>query len=337
MITINATLTKNELKILTKIFNFTQGQVKHFMAQYLRTKYSKVYNKKEFVVAKGDIPIALVAHLDTVHADKSSKEIYYDSTKGVLWSPDGLGADDRAGIFSIIQILEKGYRPTVILTTDEEIGALGAVALIEAFPKPITKLKYIIELDRRGSYDCVFYDCENPEFSEYVETFGFLTEWGSFSDISEICPAWGIAGVNLSIGYQNEHTKYELLRVSWMKSTIKKVCKMLDDAETAKSYEFIYSDRYWAYYNPNYEGYMTSGFNSEYIRCDKCKKFHAEIDIVSIRDKKGDLKHYCIDCMAGGIGWCDVCGDMYEIYTGYTEKNLCPICKAKGKKAGDKK
>ena len=31
----------------------------------------------------------------------------------------------------------------------------------------------MIELDRRGKNDCVFYDCYCPDFIEYVEQFGF--------------------------------------------------------------------------------------------------------------------------------------------------------------------
>ena len=90
----------------------------------------------------------------------------------------------------------------------------------------ITDLNYIIQLDRRGSNDCVFYECNNPEFVEYVEAFGFVTAHGTFSDISTICPSWGIAGVNLSIGYIDEHSYSEILYVGNMLATIGKVEKM---------------------------------------------------------------------------------------------------------------
>ena len=113
---------------------------------------------------------------------------------------EGLGADDRAGVFAIIQILRKKYRPYVLFTTDEEMGGYGAHIFVEAHPVA-PNIKYMIELDRAGERDCVFYECENFTFMDYVESFGFKQAIGSFTDISIIMPEWEIAGVNLSGSY----------------------------------------------------------------------------------------------------------------------------------------
>ena len=102
--------------------------------------------------------------MDTVFKHPA-REVFYDRQQNVIWSPDGLGADDRAGVFAIIQIIKKGLRPHIIFTTDEESGAWGATALSKE-QCPFEDLRYVIELDRRGSNDCVFYDCENLEFTE---------------------------------------------------------------------------------------------------------------------------------------------------------------------------
>ena len=53
----------------------------------------------------------------------------------------------------------------------EKIPALET--FIKILPQAPIDLKYIIELDRRGSDDCVFYQCDNHEFDAYVEKFGF--------------------------------------------------------------------------------------------------------------------------------------------------------------------
>lgn len=60
-----------------------------------------------------------------------------------MWSPQGLGADDRAGIFAIIQIIKSGLRPHIILTTDEEVGGVGA-DLLSKNGNPFADLRYII-------------------------------------------------------------------------------------------------------------------------------------------------------------------------------------------------
>ena len=99
--------------------------------------------------------------------------------------------------------------------------------------------KAIFQLDRRGSDDCVFYDCDNPDFTKYVESFGFKEAYGSFSDISIIAPAWGVAAANLSAGYYNEHQKIEILKVRELEKTIEKVKKILDNAENMLSYTYI--------------------------------------------------------------------------------------------------
>ena len=157
-----------------------------------------------------------------------------------MWSPQLLGADDRAGVYAIIQIIEAGYKPHVIFTTDEEIGAAGSQALVTQKPDcPLENLKAIFQLDRRGSDDCVFYDCDNPDFTKYVESFGFKEAYGSFSDISVIAPAWGVAAANLSVGYYNEHQKIEILKVRELEKTIERVKKILDNAENMLSYTYI--------------------------------------------------------------------------------------------------
>lgn len=148
-----------------------------------------------------------------------------------MYHPFGAGFDDKAGIFSIFKILEDGYLPHVIFTTNEEIGSLGAKKLVEDFSEnPFNDLKYLIQLDRANEHDCVFYSCENREFISYVESFGFVEAFGTSTDIRHICPVWDIAGVNLSIGYKDEHAENETLDVNIMFNTISKVKEMLDDS-----------------------------------------------------------------------------------------------------------
>ena len=162
-----------EIKSIEQFFQLKQESLLKVMSKYLKTKYKEVYFTPDYIVAVGDIPIAVVAHLDTVFTSPP-ENIFYDRVKNVMWSPEGMGADDRAGVYAIVQLIKQGLRPTVIFTTDEERGALGAEKLVKDYSEAITELKYIIQLDRRGSNDCVFYDCENPAFEEYIETFDYL-------------------------------------------------------------------------------------------------------------------------------------------------------------------
>lgn len=330
-------LSKKELNALKQIFSLTQSGLKTFMSQFLRKKYSEesIYETDDFLCAEGEIPIALVAHMDTVFKTLPT-EIYFDSVQNVLWSPQGLGADDRAGIFSILNIINQGYRPHIILTTDEEIGGIGACALIE-FEKPFKDVRYLIELDRRGADDCVFYDCLNPDFTKYVEKFGFVENWGTFSDISTICPEWKIAGVNLSIGYQREHSEKETLHIGHMLNTIEKVKKMLSE-EDIPFFEYIedpdikWWDNYCSKQAYNYwYGYDTEwDYNRMHVVCFNCGKTFLEEDTFPIRRLHGGIGYCCSDCIVDKVGWCDECTEAFEIdEDGDTQ--TCPSCKKKHK------
>ena len=262
--------------------------------------------------------------MDTVFP-KPPEDIFYDRVKNVMLSPTGLGADDRAGVFSIIQIIRRGLRPHIIFTVDEESGCLGATALSK-LPCPFKDLRYLIQLDRRNACDCVFYDCDNPAFVEYVEGFGFIENWGTFSDISMLCPAWKIAGVNLSVGYYNEHSTGELLYVGQMLSTIEKVANMLQ-AEDIPTFEYIESKtaygRNWWY---NYYYKPTTDESGDPI-CNYCKQKFASDELIPVKGIDEYLKHACIDCVGKpNIGFCKHCGDAYEIDTTSTTKTDLGIC-----------
>lgn len=318
-------LRNEDLKILKKMCSMRQVELKYFMSKFLRLKYDKVIEKKEYLIAKGNIPIALVAHMDTVFK-MPPKVIYHDKEKNVMWSPMGLGADDRAGVFSIFKLVSSGLRPHIILTTDEEIGGLGADAIVKDYPTAPFDIRYLIQLDRRGTDDCVFYDCANSEFTKYVESFGFSEAWGSFSDISILCPEWCIAGVNLSVGYLNEHSEIETLHIGNMMNTISKVTNMLKEKEIS-FYEYIeanYAD-YWR----NYQ-YLAQGLAGAQVICHNCGKPFSEEETFAVRLKNGGVGFYCYDCIDGKVGWCSNCNIPYELTeNGITD--MCPNCLEKGR------
>ena len=260
--------------------------------------------------------------MDTVFA-KAPTDIFYDTKKNVIWSPTGLGADDRAGVFAILQIIKSGLRPHVIFTTDEEMGCIGAGLLAEE-KCPFDDLRYIIELDRRGTNDCVFYDCDNEQFEEYVEKFGFVTAWGSFSDISMICPSWKIAGVNLSVGYKDEHSVSETLYVGPLLATIEKVKIMLKEKDIP-SFEYIELP-YNHYLHPLFKGYDYINFN-EKETCYKCHKHYMEEEVYPVRIGTDTVKYVCANCIGDGISWCDKCFEAYDSSKETVPANLCDKCK----------
>lgn len=174
----------------------------------------------------------LVAHLDTVH--KKTASFICKSKNGVWMSPDGIGGDDRCGVELILSTLDTGRRPHVLFTHDEEVGGLGADAFVGENIRP--ELNFIVEFDRKDDNDAVFYDCDNLDFIDFVEKFGFKENYGSFSDISIIAPALGVAAVNLSSGYHNAHMCHEWVSIPEMNSIFERSTKLIDDHKT----RFVY-------------------------------------------------------------------------------------------------
>ena len=287
-------MEKHEFELYKCISNMDQEMLRKSLVNILKKDFSNVIATKEYIMAQGNIPIALVAHLDTVFT-YGKRSIYYDREAEVIWSPHGLGADDRAGVFAILQILRHGFRPTVIFTTDEELGCMGAEQLTLDHAEAPWEINYIIELDRQGANDCVFYNCANPKFEKYIEHFGFVSDWGSYSDISAICPAWGIAGVNLSVGYINEHTLQETLHVKYWKRTVAKVEEMLKE-ETIPSFEYI----------PFRAEKRASTFN--FVTCSGCNQAVDPYLVIPVGKKV-----FCPECSVDKIDWCKKCGAPYVI------------------------
>lgn len=317
------TLKTSDYKMLEQLVSLKQPALKKAMQNFLRAKYKDIVVTADYIYAKGDIPIALVAHMDTVFPHPPI-DVYYDQRKNVIWSPQGLGADDRAGVFSILQIVQSGLRPCIILTTNEEIGCIGASKLAEQEEIcPFPGLKYIIELDRQGSDDCVFYECFNPKFVDYIESFGFVEAFGSYSDICAFCPDWGIAGVNLSIGYRNEHTIAETLHVGAMLNTIEKVKRMLQAKDVP---EFIYiPDKNYAFTSRWYSDVLKR-FDVQCYQCYHCKQPFSDYEMFPVKGLDRKTHFYCPDCIASNIEWCDKCQEAFEIDPLDPKSKLCKDC-----------
>lgn len=261
--------TNIDLQRMKMLMKMSDNNLKKFLKEFLIKYNYLVIEHENFLIAAGDSSISLVAHLDTVfvdtYKDKEERdlEFFYDNEQKVLWSPDGMGADDRAGVYAIMDIIEADFRPSVIFTLGEEIGGVGANELVLYYPNVkeiLPNVKFLIELDRYGKNDCVFYRCDNDKFISWVEKYDFIFDLGSYSDISVLAPAWGIAAVNLSVGYYDEHSLCERLYIDYLLNTISKVKKMIKDCDCGKGPEStIYIPKKIKINN-----------NNKQILCNKC-------------------------------------------------------------------
>ena len=84
---------------LAHLLKLTQKELKIEVYNYLQQKKMKPIYDDGFVYAKGDIPILLVAHMDTVF-DEPPKRLFYNKKEDKIFNPNGgLGGDDRCGVY----------------------------------------------------------------------------------------------------------------------------------------------------------------------------------------------------------------------------------------------
>ena len=233
-------LTQTQFAVLEfeQIFQLSQERLKQALEAELITSEYTVQKQKGFLYAEGSTPVLLVAHLDTVHR-ALPETICYSADGAVMMSPQGIGGDDRAGVYMILRLIQSCHCH-VLFCEDEETGGCGARAFTKSGIVP--NVNYIVELDRVGNNDAVFYQCRNRQFEQYINGFGFQTAFGSFSDISILAPHLNLAAVNLSTGYYHAHQPGEYVRLDEVEALIGRVAKLLQ----AKTEWFSYTQKFAA-------------------------------------------------------------------------------------------
>ena len=132
----------DELDLLEAVLKLPEEKLHTIMAHILEDNgYDNIVTTDSYIIAKGDIDICVVAHMDIIHPHPPVK-VVLNTNKNKLWSPSGLGADDRAGVFLILLLLKDGLRPHLILTLGEEAGGVGASTLAQNIHEPPFPVKY---------------------------------------------------------------------------------------------------------------------------------------------------------------------------------------------------
>jgi len=202
-------------------------------------RYGNLLAQKKCKTGNGPT-ILLNAHLDTVEAFAPGRTIV---KQGAIWSSSKgiLGADDRAGVAVLLEMAKwletSSFNGTIkfVFTVEEECGLVGARKLSEYF---LWDVDAAIVVDRRGKGDIVtscgtiqpFCDIRYGQFFEKVAYDAGLTGWkctaGGSSD-TRIWAEHGIQSVNLSAGYEFEHTDDERLDTDACYQTVRLIQAVL--------------------------------------------------------------------------------------------------------------
>ena len=230
------------MKLFTDIVKYTEMELKEYLVEELKAVgYDPIVGDGYLYARGSNCPVLLTAHLDTVHKQPVKNIVAVGKS---LTSPEGIGGDDRCGVHIITTIInETDLRPWILFCEQEETGGKGARKFVNTeYIQELEEMKFLVEIDRHGSKDAVFYSCDNPEFTEFIlDATGFKEEFGSFSDICTLSPECKVASVNLSCGYYNEHTTLESVSLPDMENTTDVVEKLLELAcyKGIPQYEYI--------------------------------------------------------------------------------------------------
>ena len=202
-------------------------------------------------VHKDDNMPCLVAHIDTVHRQKPTKKDIVKFGDVLFNIKGGLGADDRAGVYALLQLKDLPYN--LLFTNLEEIGGIGVKQALHDIPDLLSLNTCFIEIDRRGTGHYVDYVGAEQDFLNLFETRGLRPDYGSYSDITDLSEELEIASVNLACGYYDQHTTKERLNLKELQAVI----DFLQDEELIKelsSRQYKIEPPVWKfYYDLDYE------------------------------------------------------------------------------------
>lgn len=257
-----------------KVVNYLKPRLKHIVDKMWQDDYGNLLAEKKVGTGQGSTVI-LSAHLDSVNRYEKGRKVVehngtFTSTAGIL------GADDKAGLAIILAVLRNidktGFDGTIKLafTREEEIGCVGSSKID---PNWIKGSDLAIVVDRRNTRDIVtgclqafcsnevgkfFEDCSAILDMDWKATEGGISDATTFSEL-------GVNSVNLSAGYQNEHTDKESLYFPAMKDTVNLILQALALVnDFAGTFGEVPDSNNWVegYFYGEYSGYSNYGYGT---------------------------------------------------------------------------
>ena len=236
--------TSNHIEVLRSFLEIPLGSADSVFDRFLEIR-GAIYRGEgleRFLYVRGSRSnkVLLVAHADTVwdreygyDPGPTNEIMIEDGNIRAVNEEFGLGADDRAGCAMLWLLKDLGH--SLLVTNGEENGQKGSSWLMDHNKDIADEInhdhQFVIQLDRRNGRDFKCYEVGTDEFRSYVaEKTGYTEpDRRTTTDIVTLCR--DIAGVNLSIGYHNEHGNQEYLNISEWEHTLNLCCRWMAKKE----------------------------------------------------------------------------------------------------------
>lgn len=185
--------------------------------------------RHEIAGADGTVPpVLFCSHIDTVHPVSAPvrQNVLYDEQCGMMYKDDGmpLGADDGAGVWLMMEMIDAGVPGAYLFHRGEECGGIGSRGMAKYHADVLTKYQWAIQFDRRGTEDVITeMACGVTCHTKFAEALarklngairpglkyapcnsGIFTDTANYRGLIPEC-------TNVSVGYDDEHTGGETL------------------------------------------------------------------------------------------------------------------------------
>ena len=214
----------------------------------------------------------IVAHMDQVQERHSKDFIAYEAEDIIIgFSPkhkeqQGLGADDKCGLWIALKCLQKFDCLKLAFFVGEEVGCKGSGLANMAF---FDDCRFVIEPDRKGSEDLITQIGWTPLCSDDFlkdigfKKFGYKEAEGMMTDIEALKDkGLMLSCINLSCGYYRPHSNEEFVYkpallncLAFVEHIIKTCTQVYPHIDNTSYYERqnYYGDIYDDYYSEIYD------------------------------------------------------------------------------------
>lgn len=229
---------KDLLKMLTYRRPANSSSEAEFIKRYIDRvpgMYADQFGNRILRTDGGEGKVMIACHTDTVHRFGGRQKIEVSNSYARLpvksmYLSNCLGADDTAGVYAALRMIEAGVKATFIFHRAEEIGGRGSQWLADHYPKWIKSFGICLSLDRRGTKDIITHQFGARTASElfaweladrlgmeHMPAEGIFTDSANYSHLIPECS-------NVSVGYQNEHTVLETLDLGYLEEVTERLC-----------------------------------------------------------------------------------------------------------------
>lgn len=222
------------MRIRRKFLQLTKQTIphgnEHLLECHLPTGYKKDEHGNYFINIGDNYTTMFTCHLDTACKEQEKVKHVFSGNMIMTDGKTILGADDKAGMVVILNMIKNKVPGLYFFFIGEEVGCIGSGLLADNWDKfqhskSITK---VVSFDRRGTSSVITHQfwgrCCSDEFGKIlagrlsstsdklmldIDDTGIMTDSAKFMSLVQEC-------TNISVGYYNEHTFKECQNIDYL-------------------------------------------------------------------------------------------------------------------------